>query len=75
MLDLQNMADRQLLELLQSLTDRDGVLERTELAQQAQNELMKRPNCFYIRLDHLDADFEKAIAILGLENFETSQNL
>jgi hypothetical protein len=73
--NLKNVSNRQLHELLQSLTDCDGVLEQTELAQEAQNELLTRPNCFRIRPDYFDADFDKAIAFLGKEDSEIAQSL
>jgi hypothetical protein len=75
MSNLKDMTDRQLVGLLQSLTDCDGVLEQTELAQEAQNELLTRPNCFRIRPDYFDTDFEKAIAFLCYENSEIVQSL
>jgi hypothetical protein len=61
--DLKALSDRQLLELLKSFT-KEGVLQQTEQAQAAQNELMTRPNCFRIRPDFFDKDFDRALAYM-----------
>jgi hypothetical protein len=75
MSNLKDLPDQQLIELLQSLTDCDGVLEQTELAQAAQAELLTRSNCFHIRPDYFETDFEKAIAFLGQGSPEVTPNL
>jgi hypothetical protein len=70
----KSMSDRQLYKLLQSLTDCDGVLEQTELAQEAQSELLTKQNCVRIQPDSFDADFDKVIAFLGKEDSGVIQN-
>jgi hypothetical protein len=69
--DLSTLSDRQLLELLKSFTE-DGVLLQTEQAQAAQNELMTRPNCFRIRPDYFDEDFDKALAYMDRKSVNPS---
>lgn len=61
--DLKALSDRRLLELLKPSTEK-GALQQTEQAQTAQNELMNRPNCFCIRPDFFDEDFDKALVYM-----------
>jgi hypothetical protein len=71
MLDLKALNDRELLDLLRSFTE-EGVLQQTEQAQAAQNELMTRPNCFRIRPDYFDEDFDKALGYVDRRSINPS---
>jgi hypothetical protein len=71
MTDLKTLNDRELLELLRSFTE-EGVLQQTEQAQAAQNELMTRPNCFRIRPDYFDEDFDTALGYIDRKSVNPS---
>jgi hypothetical protein len=71
MTNLKTLSDRELLELLRSFTE-EGVLQQTEQAQAAQNELMTRPNCFRIRPDYFDEDFDKALGYMDRKSVNPS---
>ncbi len=71
MADLSALGDHQRLELLKSFTE-DGILQQTEQAQAAQNERMTRPNCFRIRPDYFDEDFDKALTYMDRQSVNSS---